>query len=81
MLCVEQIGDQIELVVTDDGIGMKDKDLVKSPEKRGSDYVAIFVRQLGGTIVPVKQGPTGTIVRIRLPLLLVSSGGVEPLAA
>ncbi len=80
-LCVEQVGDQIELVVSDDGVGMKDKDLVKSPEKRGSDYVAIFVRQLGGTIVPSKQEPTGTTVRIRLPLLLVPSGGAEPLAA
>jgi PAS domain S-box-containing protein len=81
MLCVEQVGDQIELVVADDGVGMKDKDLVKSPEKRGSDYVAIFVRQLGGTIVPSKQESTGTTVRIRLPLLLVPSGGAEPLAA
>ena len=80
-LCVEQIGDQIELVVSDDGVGMKDKDLAKSPEKRGSDYVAIFVRQLGGAIVPSKQEPKGTTVRIRLPLLLVPSGGVEPLAA
>jgi two-component sensor histidine kinase len=80
-LCVEKVGDQIELVVTDDGVGIKDKDLAKSPEKRGSDYVAIFVRQLGGTIVPSKQGPTGTTVRIRLPLLLVPSGGAEPLAA
>ena len=80
-LCVEQIGDQIELVVSDDGIGTKDKDLAKSPEKRGSDYVAIFVRQLGGAIVPSKQEATGTIVRIRLPLLLVPSGGAEPIAA
>ena len=81
MLCVEQIGDQIELVVSDDGVGMKGKDLVESPEKRGSDYVAIFVRQLGGTIVPSKQEPTGTTIRIRLPLLLVPSGGAEPVAA
>jgi PAS domain S-box-containing protein len=80
-LCVEQVGDQIELVVSDDGVGIKNKDLVKSPEKRGSDYVAIFVRQLGGAIVPSKQEPTGTTVRIRLPLLLVPSGGTEPLAA
>ena len=80
-LCVEQIGDQIELVVSDNGIGTKEKDLAKSPEKRGSDYVAIFVRQLGGTVVPAKQEPTGTIVRIRLPLLLVPAGGAEPLAA
>jgi two-component sensor histidine kinase len=81
MLCVEQVGDQIELIVSDDGVGMKEKDLVKSPEKRGSDYVAIFVRQLGGSIVPSLQQPTGTIVRIRLPLLLVPSGGAEPMAA
>ena len=79
MLCVEQIGDQIELVVSDDGVGIKDKDLAKSPEKRG--YVAIFVRQLGGVIVASKQEPKGTIVRIRLPLLLVPSDGTEPLAA
>jgi len=50
---------------------------VKSPEKRGSDYVAIFVRQLGGAIIPSKQLATGTTVRIRLPLLLVPSGGAE----
>ena len=81
MLCVEQVGDQIELIVADDGVGMKNKDSAKSPEKRGSDYVAIFVRQLGGTIVPSKQETTGTTVRIRLPLLLVPSGGAEPLAA
>jgi two-component sensor histidine kinase len=81
MLRVERIGDQIEFTIADDGVGMKNKDLSKSPEKRGADYVAIFVRQLGGTIIPSKQGPTGTIVRIRLPLLLVPSGGAEPLAA
>ena len=56
VLSVEQIGDQIELSVADDGVGMKDKDSAKLPEKRGADYVAIFVRQLGGTIVPVRIG-------------------------
>jgi len=81
MLCVEQIGDQIKLVVSDDGVGMKDTDPAKSSEKRGSNYVAIFVRQLGGAIVPSKQQLTGTVVRIRLPLLLVPSGGAEPIAA
>jgi PAS domain S-box-containing protein len=80
-LCMERVGDQIDLVISDDGVGMKNKDSTKSPEKRGSDYVAIFVRQLGGAVVPTKQGPTGTTVRIRLPLLLVPSGGAEPLAA
>ena len=80
-LCVEQVGDQIELIVSDDGIGMKKKDLAKNPAKRGTNYVAIFVRQLGGAIVPSKQQPIGTTVRIRLPLLLVPCGGAEPLAA
>jgi PAS domain S-box-containing protein len=81
MLCVEQVGDQIELTVVDDGVGMKDKSSVKVPEKRGSDYVAIFVRQLGGTIIPSESEGTGTTVRIRLPLLLVPPGGAERVAA
>jgi PAS domain S-box-containing protein len=78
VLSVEQVGDQIELTVADDGVGMKDKDAAKTPEKRGSDYVAIFVRQLGGTILAPGSEGTGTIVRIRLPLLLIASGGVGP---
>jgi PAS domain S-box-containing protein len=81
MLCVERVGDQIELTVADDGVGMKDQDSAKIPEKRGSDYVAIFVRQLGGTIVPSGLEGTGTIVRIRLPLLLVPPGGTGRAAA
>jgi two-component sensor histidine kinase len=71
----------IELIVADDGVGMKDKDSVKVPEKRGSDYVAIFVRQLGGTIAPSVSQGTGTIVKIRLPLLLVPPGGAERVPA
>jgi PAS domain S-box-containing protein len=80
-LSVERAGDHIELVVADDGVGMTNKDVAINAEKRGSNYVAIFVRQLGGTIVPSKQKATGTIIRIQLPLLLVPSGGTEPLAA
>ena len=52
VLSVEQVGDQIELIVADDGVGTKARDSAKISEKRGSDYVAIFVRQLGGTVVP-----------------------------
>jgi two-component sensor histidine kinase len=81
VLGVERVGDLIELTVADDGVGMKNKDTVKGPEKRGSDYVAIFVRQLGGTIVPQRSEEIGTTIRVRLPMLLVPSGGVEPLAA
>jgi len=61
-------------------VGMKDEELAKVPEKRGSEYVAIFVRQLGGTIVSSGSEGTGTIVRIRLPLLLALSGGAERVA-
>ena len=67
VLSVERVGDQIELAVADDGVGMTEKDAGAIPEKRGSDYVKIFVRQLGGTIVPSVAEETGTTVRIRLP--------------
>ncbi len=82
VLSVEQSGDEIELCVSDNGVGIqgKDPDSKRAPEKRGSDYVAIFVRQLGGTIVPSVVEETGTTVRVRLPLLLIPSGA-EPLAA
>src|SRR5580704_3897754 len=81
MLSVEKVGDQIELIVADDGVGIKDEGVARVPEKRGSDYVAIFVRQLGGTIATSGSQGRGTIVRIRLPLLLVPPGGVERVAA
>jgi PAS domain S-box-containing protein len=80
-LSVERVGDQIELTVADDGVGMKEKDAAKPAEKRGSDYVTIFVRQLAGTIVPSVVQETGTTVRIRLPFLLAPTGGAERAAA
>lgn len=80
-LSVERIGDEIELTVADDGVGMTDKAVAKLPEKRGSDYVAIFVRQLHGKLSVSSADRAGTAIRIRLPLLLVPSGGAEPLAA
>ena len=82
VLSVERAGDQIELAVADDGIGIKEKDSAKTAEKRGSDYIAIFVRQLGGTVVPssLKEG-NGTTVKVRLPFLLVPPGPVDRVAA
>lgn len=61
-------GADVELTIADNGIGIPQTDAVKSPEKRGGDYVAIFVRQLGGVIVPAEADTAGTTVTIRFPL-------------
>jgi len=45
-------------------------------EKRGSDYMAIFVRQLGGRVVP-SAANAGTTVTIHIPLLRATQGS-EP---
>jgi two-component sensor histidine kinase len=68
VLKAERDGDQIELTVADDGVGMKAKYAARIAEKHGSDYVAIFVRQIGGTIAVSSADTTGTIARIRFPL-------------
>lgn len=68
-LSAKRVGEEIELVVADDGVGMKEKLTPKVSEKRGSDYVAIFVRQLGGVILPTPTNGEGTTITIRLPLL------------
>lgn len=70
VLGVRRIGDQIELDVADDGIGLQDRDLAKASETHGSDYVAIFVRQLGGSLVVSESEGSGTTVTVRFPLLL-----------
>jgi PAS domain S-box-containing protein len=73
VLRMEQAGNEIVLTVADNGVGIKDQDKAKSPEKRGTDYVAIFVRQLGGIItasdVSSGLGPAGTMIKIRFPLI------------
>jgi len=72
VLSVKQVGDMIALTVTDNGVGMKEKpdaDAPKAPERRGFNYVEIFVRQLGGTISGLEPNDTGTTVRILLPWL------------
>ena len=71
---VKRLGDQIELAVADNGIGMKDKDLAKAQRQHGADYVAIFVRQLAATIAVSGSEEAGTIVRIRLPLRATPPG-------
>lgn len=80
-LSVERIGNEIELAVADDGVGMKKKDTVEIPEKSGADYVAIFVRQLGGTIAPSRTEEVGTTIRVRIPFLLMPPESTERIAA
>jgi two-component sensor histidine kinase len=69
LLCAMRIGEQMELTVVDNGVGMKDKYSEQFSQKHGSDYVAIFVRQLDGTISISASEGTGTTVRVLLPLV------------
>lgn len=80
-LIVALVDDMIELVVTDDGVGTNVENGPKRPETRGADYIAIFVRQLGGTIVPAKKQDVGTTVTIRLPRLVAMPETAPSLAA
>ena len=81
VLSARQIDDQIELTVSDDGVGFGKTDATKTPEKRGADYVEIFVRQLGGVAIPPEPDTIGTMIRIRIPLLVASPADIEGLAA
>jgi PAS domain S-box-containing protein len=81
VLSAKQVGGHIELTVADDGVGMKDTETPVVQEKRGFDYVTIFVRQLGGTIVPSGSPQAGTIVKIQLPSLLVPPAAPKRAAA
>ena len=77
VLSARKAGDQLELTVADDGVGIKNNGVAKIPEERGSDYVAIFVRQLGGTIIVSGSQGSGTTVSVRLPLLIASPSNDE----
>jgi two-component sensor histidine kinase len=72
MLSVRQEGNQLELIVADDGIGMASA-RASIAGRHGSDYVDIFVRQLGGTMTVSGAPGAGTTVRIVFPLLRVEA--------
>ncbi len=81
LLRVAQVGDHLELTVSDNGVGINSKVIEKIPGNRGSDYVAIFVRQLKGSIVATEAQSEGTSVRIKVPLQLISPGDPDLQAA
>ena len=62
------------LTVSDNGIGMTPKVGVSDRGSHGSDYVAIFVRQLGGRLTVSAAKGGGTLVTVTAPLSL-STGG------
>jgi two-component sensor histidine kinase len=66
-LAVRRVGDEIELQIADDGVGMDPPDPGARPGKHGSDYVALFVRQLKGSIVRTSAPGAGTTVSVIFP--------------
>jgi two-component sensor histidine kinase len=71
-LSIEQVADQVVLTVADTGVGMAVGRASGATGAHGSDYVAIFVRQLGGTMT-LESGAVGTTVRVEFPLIMVRS--------
>lgn len=71
-LAVRAVGRDIELVVSDDGIGMTEKHEERSPGRHGSDYIAIFVSQLGGALTRVTDPSHGTTFTIRFPANVIA---------
>jgi two-component sensor histidine kinase len=67
-LSIARVSEQIELIVADDGIGIAAKTTPSVDGRHGSDYVAIFVRQLGGIMTVAGSAETGTVIRVLFPL-------------
>ena len=69
-ISARKIGDDIELKVADDGVGIQDQGEGSAPGKHGADYVAIFARQLRGVLVRSASTGKGTAISVRFPVLL-----------
>ena len=62
--------DEVSLVLTvaDDGAGLRERSPATQGQARGTDYVGIFVRQLGGDLNTDSAEGAGVTVTIRIPL-------------
>lgn len=67
-LSIAQVDNQIELIVADDGIGIAGQRALSVAGQHGSDYIAIFVRQLGGIMTVTGSAAAGTVIRVVFPL-------------
>jgi PAS domain S-box-containing protein len=68
VLGLTRLGDQIELTVADNGIGMAGRPSTLQTRSRGTDYIGIFVRQLRATIATSKSAGGGTTIKVLMPL-------------
>lgn len=78
LFMARKIGHEIELTVSDNGVGLKDA--APMTQSRGLNYVAIFVRQLGGEISTSGAPGLGTTIQVRFPPMLKSGGSDVPIA-
>lgn len=72
-IVAKRVDDSMELTVADNGVGMPSQKPAVAVRRHGSDYVAIFVRQLSGTMAVSAVEGKGTLVRINIPLLELAS--------
>jgi two-component sensor histidine kinase len=67
-LSLRRLGDEVELRISDNGIGRTAPHQESAPGKHGTDYVAIFVHQLQGALVESGAPGGGTSLSIRFTL-------------
>jgi two-component sensor histidine kinase len=67
LISVRKAKTEIELRIVDDGVWMQAPEHTSTPGQHGSDYIAIFVRQLEGSIVRAVSAGVGTSFIIRFP--------------
>ena len=67
-LSARRDGASLVLTVADDGAGLRERSPATQGQARGTDYVGIFVRQLGGDLNTASADGAGVTVTLRIPL-------------